>query len=292
MLHRRVRISLAVLLAATLACSLSNAQPSPTASPAAPPTETQNAPATQAVRDTQMAGTQAAEAEAAAATATQSFSLTATPARATVVAANRQATRVAGTSTAIAHSTQQAQSMYDRVQELKAEGYLTRADGEFQVIPAFNESWAQLGWYQWWDTGLSPKNFVVRADASWESGSDRADWWNSGCGFVFRALDNDNHYLAFLALDGRVYMSAFKRGAFVDLGSNYYGKVGTLEGEAELMLMVVDDKFTFFVDGERVYTRTDRSFTEGALALTLLSGTNKDFGTRCRMLNIELWELQ
>ena len=37
--------------------------------------------------------------------------------------------------------------------------------------------------------------------------------------------------------------------------------------------------------------RQDMSLEEGELSLTLLSGTNKDYGTRCEMTNIELWEL-
>jgi hypothetical protein len=33
-------------------------------------------------------------------------------------------------------------------------------------------------------------------------------------------------------------------------------------------------------------------FEPGELGLTLFSGTNRDYGTRCRMTNIGLWEFK
>lgn len=60
---------------------------------------------------------------------------------------------------------------------------------------------------------------------------------------------------------------------------------------ANIMLVVEGNNLHFFVDGYLMLSRQDMSFAEGDLALTLLSGTNKDFGTRCEMTNIELWRL-
>jgi hypothetical protein len=132
---------------------------------------------------------------------------------------------------------------------------------------------------------------VIRADAEWDSASDKADWWNSGCGFIFREQDVDNHYLAYLGLDGRVYFTRFVRGRWSALGSRYYEKVGIPDGSADIELVVEGDKFTFFVNGEQVHTRQDTSLPSGNLAFTLLSGTNKGYGTKCKMSNIDLWVL-
>lgn len=41
---------------------------------------------------------------------------------------------------------------------------------------------AQLNWYPWWKTGLSPVNFVHRAHPEWETASKMANWFASGCG--------------------------------------------------------------------------------------------------------------
>ncbi len=295
MSHRNLNPCLIVFLILATACAAS--APTPTGTPTPDLVVTaQVVEATQAQATADAARTQealaAAETQAAEATATQSFVLTATPARATEVAAQRQATRQAATAQAIVEATAQAQPMLGVIQQLHADGYLGRTEGDYHLLEDFDASWAQLNYYTFWDTGYAPADLVVRADAWWSSASDKADWWNSGCGFVFRAESEDNHYLAYLGLDGWVYFSAFRQGNYVDLGGKSYGKVDIPTGEAQLMLVVEGDKFTFFVNGERVYSKVDKMFGSGALALTLISGTNKDYGTWCRMKNIELWELK
>lgn len=176
----------------------------------------------------------------------------------------------------------------DLLNSLHEENYIVYDEGEYAIIDDFNESWAQLGYYQWVPTGYSPSSFVVRTNASWESASTTADWWTSGCGFVFRE-GSDSHYLFYLALDGNAYLIRNTSSGLVLLGQGYYGNVGTPSGKAELMLVANGDQLTLFVNGQRVYSRKDSSLSGGKLNLTLLSGTNKDFGTNCEMKNIDLW---
>jgi len=178
------------------------------------------------------------------------------------------------------------------VQSLADEGYLESTSGTFYAIPEFNETWAQLNWYQWWSTGYSPKDFLITARTTWESASDTADWWNSGCGFVFRENGENDHYLAYLGMDGWVYLSRIKGGNYADLGYRAYGEVDVPKGEANVALLVEGRKLHYFVNGEHVLTRDDLQDTPGALSLTLLSGTNKGFGTRCIMDDVALWEIQ
>jgi len=212
--------------------------------------------------------------------------------RQTAEAEDRMATDEAGVANALASATAQAQPLYELVQDLNAEGHLSSTDGIYNALPDFDESWAQIGWYQWWYTDYSPTDFVIRAEASWDSASDKANWWNSGCGFVFREDGVSNHYLAYLGLDGYVYFSRNVRDKPASLGNSYYGKLGTPKGQAQIMLVVEGTTITFFVNGERVYTRQDQGLESGKLALTLLSGINSGFGTRCTMTDIELWELK
>jgi hypothetical protein len=185
--------------------------------------------------------------------------------------------------------TQSAASMYDEIAELAAYDYISSDEGRYIGLGEFSESWAQINWYQWWSTSIFPTDFVIRADASWDSASDNANWFNSGCGFVFRAEDVDNHYLAYLGLDGKVYFTRFYRGNWKLLGSSWYGNVDIPAGSAKIMLVVEGDSFTFFVNDERVRTQVDSALPEGDLALTLLSGTNAGYGTHCTMENIEIW---
>jgi hypothetical protein len=195
--------------------------------------------------------------------------------------------------TATAESTSQAQPMADLVEELYESGYLSATDGVYYTLADFDERWAQLGWYQYWRTGHSPTDFVLRADAQWDSASDTANWQDSGCGFVFRGdSKEENHYRVYLGLDGYVYMSGYYNDIYRQLGRSYYGKVDVPSGKANIMLVVEGSQFTFFVNDQRVHSQYDTAIKSGRLSLTLVSGTNKDFGTRCKMTNIELWKFE
>jgi hypothetical protein len=182
--------------------------------------------------------------------------------------------------------------MFDRIKELYDQGYLNSTAGVYRPIRDFDESWAQLNWYQWTPTGLSPTDFVVRADLAWESASETADWWISGCGFVFRLNEKDDHYLAFLGLDGRLHLYRNLNEVTGELASPYFGRLDVPRGEASMEIIAEGNWFTFFVNGERLHSRQDASLPEGEFALTLVSGTNKDYGIHCRMTNIGLWELK
>ena len=172
-------------------------------------------------------------------------------------------------------------------------GILTSSNGMKKKLSDFSQEWAQMNWYTYYRTGRSPIDFIIRADASWESASDKANWWNSGCGFVFREKDVNNHYLAYLDLDGFAHIDRVRSGNYSLLGqSNISYPVEKPADGANIMLVAQGSNLHFFVDGYLMLSRQNMTFDEGNLALTLLSGTNKDFGTRCEMTNIELWELE
>ena len=181
--------------------------------------------------------------------------------------------------------------MLDLIQELNRDGYISTTAGTYYSLDDFDKNWAQINWYQWWYTGYTPTDFVIRANAAWDSASTSANWWNSGCGFVFREDGVPNHYLAYLGLDGYVYFDRTVRDKYASLGYSYYGRLDTPKGQAQIMLVVEGTNIAFFVNGERVHARQDQGLNSGNLALTLLSGINTGFGTRCQMSNIELWEL-
>lgn len=235
---------------------------------------------------------------AAASTAQAQVALTSEAAQATASMSNQLATGTAGAATRIARATSTAAPMAGAVQRLVSEGYLTQGNGYFEPLLDFFREWAQINWYQWYPTGKAPADFVVRAEVVWQSASDKANWFNSGCGFVFRETPREgsdtalNHYLAYLGLDGVVYMSRQTNSQFLELGQAKYGTVDVPEGRAHIMLAVQGDQFHFFVNDQHVLTRQDGALTAGNLNYTLLSGTNRDFGTRCEMTQVGLWWLQ
>jgi hypothetical protein len=259
--------------------------------------------ATEAQKKVDAEATTMAKAELAnqQAQATLDTNATTTSAQATQEVVDRMATTTAQVEKAEAAvtaaaalrlvATTQAEPMHARILELEADGHLSSTVGTYYRLDDFSQTWAQINWYQWWGTGHAPDNFVVRSDVEWESGSDTANWWNSGCGYIFRVQDTDNHLRAFLALDGSVRFNSVVNGNWGRLGEGYVANLDIPRGQGELMLVVQDNMISFFFNGERVYRQSYSALDSGELALTLASGTNKDFGTRCTFTNIDLYEL-
>ena len=176
------------------------------------------------------------------------------------------------------------------VAQLFEDGLVPTTDGRYVLLDDFDESWAQLQWFRWFETGESPANFVLRTDMTWDSASDSATLWSTACGFVFRGTD-DGYYVVFVAMNGYVNIQRRSSASPISLGQGYFGKPGFPSGGAEFMMIVSGQSFTVFIDKEQVFSTRDHAFTEGELAYTVLSGTNKDYGTRCQMTDTDLWIL-
>lgn len=183
-------------------------------------------------------------------------------------------------------------AMHSVVESIHEDGYLDQTSGTYYRLPDFSESWAQINWYQWWNTGHEPEDFVIRVDATWESASDSANFFTSGCGFVFRENGSENHYLVYLGMDGNAYFNRVYKGNWKNIGYTYYQYLDIPKDSGELMLAVEGSRITFYVNGELVESWRDEALTEGKLALTLLSGINTGYGTRCTMENVDLWVLE
>ena len=197
------------------------------------------------------------------------------------------------TAKAILRATAQAQPMLDLVNRLVSDGYLSTSQGEYFPMLDFDHSWAQLGWYQFFSTGFSPSDFVISAHTEWDSAIKSTEAETTGCGIVFRENGADNHYLVYLAMNGTAYFTRVYKNAFSLIWSNYYGPVGTPpQGEADIVLAVEGSYVTFFVNGEMVLHQYDDVLSKGSLDYTVISGTNADYGTHCRMTNVNLWVIK
>ena len=191
-------------------------------------------------------------------------------------------------------ATQQVADMAARVERYVKDGSLPEGSGTFTALPDYDNNWAQVEYYTWAKTGLSPVNFVVESDLAWDSASSISNWDLSGCGFAFRVNDDTHeHYMIFLALDGNVRSFASYKGYLQRMGNAYFGKVDIPQGKAHLAVAVNGSNYTVYVNDKLVkkYTGFANQLTKGYLAYTLVSGTNKDFGTRCTWSNGVLWEV-
>jgi hypothetical protein len=172
-------------------------------------------------------------------------------------------------------------------------GYLTTDKGRIVEYEDFREEWAQLGWYSRWLFNDTARNFYMSGHFKWSSAYRSADL--SGCGFVFDEKEDGDHYAVFLD-KSKIY--------FVETGQ-YYSPIGTTRGagtvkfdnpfdkpvEADFTLIVKERYAYVLVDGELAgeYTLAQSSTVRGQLGLALLSGTNKDFGTRCEITDLHAW---
>jgi hypothetical protein len=303
---KQVVTSLIVLLIVTAACT-KPATPSPTPTLNTQATEaalgtlaaqnTQSAEQTaQAIQSAQAMQTADAQATLDAqasqvAQATQNAAATATQ-----KVLNSQATQTQSffnkqTSTAesILRETQQAEPLFEWVQKLFNEGISTTTEGKYFRVPDFNQSVAQLGQGFYWDSGFSANNFLLSASVALSSGSDKANWQDSSCGFIFGEENNRNYDLADVAMDGNIYMWNCRGGSCKAMAVKKYGPPMIPNGKADVTLMVFEKHIHFYVDGQEIVSATDLRYVEGNIAYLMRSGTNKDFGTRCQMTNIGLW---
>lgn len=190
--------------------------------------------------------------------------------------------------------TKQSAKMEELLQDLKAKGVISTVDGSYHHIPDFKQDWAQIGYYQYWFTEYDSRNFVVQADIEIESASKTANFGDSGCGFVYHTWDGSTHHATLLMMDGKVKTYRSVKNNWTSLKGGSVGKVKPPFTKAHMVLVVENQKIVVFIDGNEVVNFEDPKLLDDLnkkLALTLASGTNKGFGTRCIMKNMDLWRL-
>ena len=196
------------------------------------------------------------------------------------------------TATINATATQQVKDFEALVQEYYDAKYVSSTSGTYTRLTDKKKSWAKIGYYLWEPTVYSPTNFIIKTDISWMSASAAAD--TSGCGYVFRLQDNDtqDHYLLFVSLKGYVQIATNVGDRFNWLGKATYGNPAQ-EGKATVVLIVEDSTFRVLVNGKllKTFTGFAGKLTTGNLAYTVISGTNKSYGTQCKFDNTELWTI-
>lgn len=174
-------------------------------------------------------------------------------------------------------------------------GYLTSIDGSYRKYANFSEEWAQLRWYRWWPLNDVARNFYMSAHFKWSSAYRNADV--SGCGFAFAIQENGDHFAVFLDRAKIRFLSAdqstytHRLGVTRGTGVVNFNNPADQPAEANFTVIVRDTYVYVLVDDEVVgeYSLPQSRLLQGNLGLTLLSGTNKDFGTRCEMTNVRAW---
>ena len=173
------------------------------------------------------------------------------------------------------------------------EGLISTNVGDYYYVDDFTDEWAQMYWYQWeYLADLEITDFVIRAKITWKSASDTPQWADSGCGFVFREQDTDNHMKANFALDGSVYITGIRNSNWLSYGKKSFDRHST-SGTAYFTLAASGGDVTVMIDDSIVHEARNVALTDpGYLAFVVVSGTNKGFGTRCEFEEIELFVIE
>ena len=189
-------------------------------------------------------------------------------------------------------ATQKYDEFYSLLEQIKNDGYISTTDGKTAELDPFTEEMAQIGWLRFWPIeSVDPiySDFVFKAKFNWSSAATKPE--SSGCGFVFGIQDNGDYYTVYLTNDNITF--------FLKRGSNLY-RVGKTSGtglydfdnpaEAEFAIAVHDQKAYVLVDGvPTLYTLSVDQTTNGYIGNSVLSGTNRDYGTRCEATEMLLW---
>jgi hypothetical protein len=193
------------------------------------------------------------------------------------------------TATPNAAATKQIEEFNTLLNNFYDMGYVNSLEGKTVKLDDFEYEWAQINYYDFFPEQEVNSDFVFKSHIKWSSASETPD--SSGCGVAFGIQDNGDHYVIFID-KARIFFGMAR-------GSNTY-LVGKTRGsgrlnfgnpaEADLAVSVKDKSAFVSVNGEVTeYTLSVDQSTHGLFAFSILSGTNKDYGTRCEMTDIILW---
>jgi len=193
-------------------------------------------------------------------------------------------------------ATKQYEDFFALVQKYHDAGQTSTTEGEYVALDDYLKELAFKLSYDWTETGVTAKNFIVRADFEWSNAINTANI--SGCGFVFRVQEsNQDHYLIVLdAFSGVKLASSTDRGTY-SMGSPQNGdkKVsdfGPGPYQATFAMVVNDLKTYVYVNDiyQGEYKLLDYRITEsGQLSPAILSAASAGYGTRCKMTNVRAW---
>ncbi len=197
------------------------------------------------------------------------------------------------TATPDVEATQKAGKFQSLLDEFKEKGYIATTEGGSILVKDFEKEYALMyHYYQWWrpaEVKGEFTNFVFSAHFEWKSYSSTPD--ASGCGIGFGIKENGDHYAVFLDRANIFFLSS-KGSRLRRLGTSGGGTFQEIPipARADFAIAVWDQAAAVSVNGVIVkYILFSDQDAQGELALSLLSGSNGGYGTRCKMTDIIFW---
>jgi hypothetical protein len=165
------------------------------------------------------------------------------------------------------------------------------ANSSYQPIDQISMELAERTTLQRYPLFITPKEFFVISDVDYSHETKNINKSTAGCGYVF--YDNEK--------TGQIYYTLFTLDNYARLTqvrNHYWDGIAHIKndslnlespnGKAQILLMLLGDRAVFAVNGKIVIDQTVEWQSEGYFGFSLLSGTNKDYGTRCIFKNTEI----
>lgn len=191
-------------------------------------------------------------------------------------------------------ATKQYESFFSLVKKYHEAGQIPSLEGRYVDVADYESRVTGFLSYQWKETGVGAKNFIVRADFDWSISVKTTTF--SGCAFVFRRQVDGDHYLLVLDSLQGIRLAKNTSGTAYSLGPPGHGdkkdyNFGSSPYHATFTLVVNGLKAYVYVDdiyyGE-YNLLADRLTDSGSLNVAVLSASDKGW-TSCNMENIQVW---
>ncbi len=179
---------------------------------------------------------------------------------------------------------EKAKTDFNKMIDRLAKDGVISSNGSWIYYGDYTDEWAQIGWYQWLNFEHAER-FVFSANVTWNSAYDKPNTFDSGCGIIFNHSGASNHVVSSIRMDGLIYFTGFRNDRYFSYGTYRYGKA-MINGSADFVLVVNRDKATVYINGDRIVRKADLPVLGDNVGLVTFSGTNRDFGTRCKWKDI------
>ena len=193
-------------------------------------------------------------------------------------------------------ATAQAQPMYEFVNTMVDKANLWSAEGIYHDFGSFDKRDSnpseEYSFSYWFSDNQDYDSYVIRTTINWRA-PNSGDPVDLGCGFIWGYSGDDNWHATHLDIEGTVHTYR-QRGSGENIemqGGHYPGGLGTLSGEAEMVITVEDDLYTVFINNMQVVRFRDPYIATGKVGPAIFYGEAVG-AMQCTMDQIEFWELK
>jgi hypothetical protein len=135
---------------------------------------------------------------------------------------------------------------------------------------------------------VSPVEFFAISDVAWEHATSTINKSSAGCGYVF--FDDEDAgqiYYVLFTLDNYARLTQVRNRYWDGIAhvKDNSLNLASPNGSAQIILAVQGKRAVFAVNGKILIDQTVDWQSSGLFGYSLLSGTNKDYGTRCNYKN-------